>query len=192
MASRNPQSLARRTWQVIVERLNRKDLALLRFVAPPASKASIVKTERIFGFRLPALLRELYLIHDGFLVDEFATGSYFLSIGASRDAWSVMNRVADAGHFRDSKVTRVKGPVRRDWWNRRWIPIATDGADNFRCVDLSPAPGGTFAQVIEFWHDSPERVVAADDVASFLLEHVDEDEWAAANRDRPVGRLTRR
>lgn len=48
-------------------------------------------------------------------------------------------------------------PVRQEWWNPRWVPVAYDGGGDLRCVDLDPTPYGTMGQVMTFWHTDERR-----------------------------------
>jgi cell wall assembly regulator SMI1 len=48
----------------------------------------------------------------------------------------------------DSDWVRTSGPVRAQKWNRRWIPIASDGGGDARTLDLDPPTGGASGQVI--------------------------------------------
>ena len=50
-----------------------------------------------------------------------------------------------------------------------WIPLVTDHAGNHIAVDLAPAAGGKYAQVILFGRDFDTKYVIADNWGDFLL-----------------------
>ena len=47
-----------------------------------------------------------------------------------------------------------EGPIKPDWWNRRWVPI-TFNQGNCHFLDLDPAPGGTAGQVCDYDIEGP-------------------------------------
>ncbi|GCE98622.1 hypothetical protein ZYGM_000248 [Zygosaccharomyces mellis] len=53
--------------------------------------------------------------------------------------------------------------------NPGWIPLVTDHAGNHIAVDLAPAPGGKYAQIIIFGRDFDTKYVIADNWGDFLL-----------------------
>lgn len=53
--------------------------------------------------------------------------------------------------------------------NPGWIPLVTDNAGNHIAVDLAPAPGGKYAQIIIFGRDFDTKYVIADNWGDFLL-----------------------
>jgi len=132
----------------------------------------------------------MYRVHDGIgMPAQVPVGgymrtcrSYFLCLADALAEWRFLSESLSRGSFDDLKIESVDGPVRAEWWNRLWLPIAADSGGNYHCVDLDPAPGGVVGQVIQFWHDARERTVSAPDLATFLLNHVEEHEWAAVFR----------
>jgi cell wall assembly regulator SMI1 len=61
-----------------------------------------------------------------------------------------------------------RGPVRPDWWNPRWVPVAGNGCGDLICLDLDPPPGGAVGQVIEFLHADQDRTVLAPSLGAWL------------------------
>ena len=107
--------------------------------------------------------------------------SYFLSLADSLEEWRSLTSFLGEGSFDEWDVEEVVGPVRAQWWNALWLPLTSDGGGSCACLDLDPPEGGAVGQVISFWHDYPSREVASPDLPTFLLEHVEEDEWAASH-----------
>jgi cell wall assembly regulator SMI1 len=74
-----------------------------------------------------------------------------------------------SGEF-DSLRGAPRGPVRPDWWNPRWVPVAGNASGDAICLDLDPPPGGAVGQVIEFLHDEKDRTVLAPSLDAWLEE----------------------
>jgi len=69
----------------------------------------------------------------------------------------------------DLDPTIVAAPGVRDvWWTPGWVPVADDHAGNHVCLDLDPAPGGSYGQLVLFLHDRPQRRLVARDFAAWL------------------------
>jgi len=83
------------------------------------------------------------------------------------ESWEVWVHLLNGGDFGDNVAT-PKGPVKADWWNKKWVPITEDGSGNSICLDYDPAPGGKKGQVIQMWHDDSERKVLAPSFKSWV------------------------
>jgi cell wall assembly regulator SMI1 len=133
------------------------------------------------------LVAAIYRVHNGIGMPAFeehqgelcAARSYLYSLADALVAWNLLGECLRDGAFADFVVDRADHGVRADWWNPHWLPIAGDQAGNYSCLDLAPALGGTPGQVIGFWHEDSDRCIDAPDLAAFLLDHVDERDWAA-------------
>jgi cell wall assembly regulator SMI1 len=51
-------------------------------------------------------------------------------------------------HADAALVPEALGPVRTQWFNTLWIPIASDRDERYYCLDLDPDAGGKARQVI--------------------------------------------
>jgi cell wall assembly regulator SMI1 len=169
-------------WQTLELRLARAHPGLLARLPAGADVRALDAIERELGVRLPPLARAIYLVHDGIgmphIKDRRVCQSYFLSLADALSAWRSQRDALREGRFGDLRIERVGGPVRADWWNTRWLPIASTATGDFDCIDVDPAQGGRPGQVITYWHDDRERFVRAPDLAEYLLEEVDAAEWA--------------
>lgn len=85
------------------------------------------------------------------------------------DNWIFLKKIYDEGHFQESggpRCHRLQGvanaprPVRRHWWNPKWIPF-TRSEDHHFCMDFDPAKGGKAGQVLMFDNGSPRRDLLA-------------------------------
>lgn len=66
-------------------------------------------------------------------------------VASEREIWV---ELLDGGDF-EGNGAAPDGPVNKDWWNRRWVPVTSNGGGDHLCVDLDPAPGGTVGQMID-------------------------------------------
>jgi cell wall assembly regulator SMI1 len=83
-----------------------------------------------------------------------------LSITESIRERKQINKLDDEGNFKDLFSQPDPG-VTSKWWNRDWLPIATNDGGDFVCVDMSPTKNGVIGQVIIFYHDMNDRPVIA-------------------------------
>ena len=81
--------------------------------------------------------------------------------------WESWTGLASSGTF-DGIHGAPRGPVRADWWNRRWVPIGVNGVGDMVCLDLDPPEGGTVGQVIEVLHEDGDRTVLAPSLSAWL------------------------
>lgn len=159
---------------------------------PPATEAQVAAAEAEVGFAFPEDLRALYRFADGQKNPEevrgtaaFLFGGYhFVTLSQAMIEYRGWKSVYDdAGpDFRTTynwTTARAGDPVHPDYWRPGWFPFASDWGGNAYAVDLSPAPGGAYGQVILIGRDEDERRVLAPSLTAFLA--------AAAGRRPPIG-----
>ena len=151
---------------------------------PPATEVQIAAAEAEIGFALPEDLRALYRVADGqreidgharrteaFLFGHYAFEPLQRALVDYRAWKSVRDDAgADFAATYDWTTARQGDPVYPDYWRPGWFPFATDGSGNAYAVDLSPAPGGTYGQIILIGRDEDERRVLAPSLAGFLQQ----------------------
>ena len=150
---------------------------------PPASLEALAAAEKEIGFALPEDLRALYLkangqkdpfeIEDprpGTLVMPFFGGYDFVPLDRALSEYRNWKGVFEerGDDFNDLITVRAGDPVHREYWRPGWFPFAVDGGGNAYAVDLSPAPGGAYGQVILIGPDEDERRVLAPSLGEFL------------------------
>ena len=93
-------------------------------------------------------------------------------IDVARDEYRAWRQVvAEQGTAMDDGITVRSGdPVHAAYWRPGWLCFARDGGGNAYAVDLSPAPGGTYGQVILHGPDEDERRVLAPGIAAFMAD----------------------
>ena len=170
-------------WQQIEATVRARAPGLAPRLLPPASPQALSKVEAVFGAELPESMLAVYLVHDGIgvpaVVESRSRACELLPLAEVVEHWRSLVGLLDEGRFDDRAVERVRGPVKHEWYDRHWLPVASDGVGNYFCVDLDPAEGGSAGQIVAFRHDSAERWIEAPDLATFLATHLDVDEWAA-------------
>ena len=141
-------------------------------LAKGATSGQLEKLQSRLGVKLPQQFITSYSIHDGqkqdcdFIPDGYGT-FYLLRARDIPKEWKMWNQLLDAGEFEQSEATPDEG-VAADWWNRRWIPFASNGGGDYLCIDLAPAKGGKVGQVIKMRHDDSDRTLLAPSFAAWL------------------------
>lgn len=146
---------------------------------PPAAEAQIAAVEREIGFAFPQDLRDLYLLADGQHLPDTAEvpllfGQYgFVPLEEALEEYRTWKSVHDDEKDSFSETynwttARAGDPVHPDYWRPGWFPITLDWGGNAYAVDLSPAPGGTYGQVILIGRDEDERRVLAPSLSAFF------------------------
>jgi cell wall assembly regulator SMI1 len=142
---------------------------------PGASDADIKKAEQALSVGLPADLVESYKVHDG---QRGGSGPLFgdyalLSLEHAVKEWETLKKLADGGGFRSVRG-RPAPQVKSDWWNPRWIPVASNSSGDFLCADLDPMPPGKSGQIVSFLHADAARALVAEDFESWLSGYVED------------------
>ncbi|WP_349606906.1 SMI1/KNR4 family protein [Cupriavidus sp. DF5525] len=148
----------KKQWEQLEIWLKANNSALFADLNPPATDADIQDLEQKLGVSLPAAYIDCLKVHMGqkgkaeWLFD----GNEFLSIRHVLMSWSTWNDLLDEGDL-DGRIARSDAEVQAAWWMKGWIPFASNGGGDYLCLDMSPSPQGRAGQVIEVFHDFPER-----------------------------------
>lgn len=177
----------RNSWKRIENWLNCNAPSILSDLQPAASVVEIRSMERECECVLPSDVVRSYRIHNGSrggAAPLFATWS-LLSLQACAKEWKGLHDLHDNKAFNglqgDADVQ-----IKSDWWNPRWIPIASNSTGDFICIDLDPEPAGNNGQLIRFLHAGPERNLLCSSLEKWLADFADslergeykvEDEW---------------
>jgi cell wall assembly regulator SMI1 len=155
-------------WDRIEEWLVSNAPEVLDSLNPGASDDEFQRIEATLGVSLPASVRAAYSIHNGQAIDPafgdspgFVYGWALFSLDRIEREWKCWHELVDRGDF-DGIAAQPDGPITPLWWNTRWIPIAGNDSGDHYCLDLDPAPGGAFGQIISTYHDDPYRGVVAE------------------------------
>ncbi|HLO50751.1 MAG TPA: SMI1/KNR4 family protein [Kamptonema sp.] len=141
-----------------------------------ATDEAIAQAEKLLEIELPEDVKASYRIHNG--QDREKPGIFegwnFLSLQEVIKAWESWKNLLDEGVFNEEDGNNgcaSDGLIRTDmWWNPKWIPITAElGGDNY-CLDLDPAPGGQFGQIIIMYHDDAYRELVANNFREWLAQ----------------------
>lgn len=135
----------------------------------PQDLASI---EMQFGFSLPQVIRESYLMVDGQEPESSAGcseglffGLHHLPLEEVLEEWRFWREVDDdpntGAHpqLREYMQSVPPGWIRKEYSQRGWIPLISDKTGNYVGIDLNPGEGGSVGQVIVFGRDFDTKVV---------------------------------
>lgn len=135
----------------------------------PQDLASI---EMQFGFSLPQVIRESYLIVDGQEPESSAGcseglffGLHHLPLEEVLEEWRFWREVDDDpntgahAQLREYMQSVPPGWIRKEYSQRGWIPLISDKTGNYVGLDLNPGEGGSVGQVIVFGRDFDTKVV---------------------------------
>jgi cell wall assembly regulator SMI1 len=127
------------------------------------------------GVRLPPAVKASYLEHDGQEPDGprlFDTGE-FLSLQRMVELWQRGDSLRSEGKLTGLKCSPLDETISTDWWHEYWIPLTTDGQNNFQCLDLGTQNLEARGQVIDYWHEEPSRGVEAFSFVEWLTDRVE-------------------
>src|SRR5436190_1188967 len=130
MPAKNTQM--RKIWHRIESWLSQHTPDIRADLHKGAHEKELRSVEQQLGVRFPVSVRECYRIHNR--ADGYALlgGWEFLSLDQMLDNWKWLKKIYDEGHFRESGgpgcqrlegVADARRPVRRHWWNPKWIPF---------------------------------------------------------------------
>lgn len=159
----------REAWNRLENHLRLQSPELSSALNPPATDEKIHQLRENQDTRPPDDLIEILRIHDGQRGDRapIFNGYRFSSIREIFSDWSTMNDLLDGGDF-DGAIPKPSPEVSDAWWNRQWIPFANNGAGDLLCLDMCPSDAGTVGQVIEYFHDAPNRKKIAGNLQDFF------------------------
>ena len=135
---------------------------------PPANLKEVSQWEQVLKQSLPTELLELYKIGNGQAEDgqSIIKGFTMMKIVNAARQWQLVeNKIAKI------KIPdEVKGPVKQEIWNNKWIPFASDPGGNFLCIDLDPDTGGHGGQIVAIYFEAGIREVVAPSVKEYFSQ----------------------
>jgi cell wall assembly regulator SMI1 len=176
-------------WDRIEAGIRSRDPAERRPLPLGATLDEIQRVEQTIGLRLPKVVRDSYLLHNGSsriwicehgflmpLIDPRTKKGRITGFGVL-NLWQMMLPVAEKMAEERSKPA---GPIRDDYWNLRWVPLTENDCGDYVCLDFAPARGGRKGQVIEWLAREGARRVLAKDFTEWLGSLFTEPGAAAA------------
>jgi cell wall assembly regulator SMI1/ankyrin repeat protein len=190
--SRRPAPSGSGLWAEIKSGLKESHPDVYLSFRPGAQAAALQKLEQLIGEALPPAFRAFYEANDGQKNGEHElvppddpleddVGYYIMSIREVIKDWKEQKELTDMGEFAGRKASADK-QVRKEWWNTKWIPFASNGAGDYLCLDLAPTAAGSKGQVISVSHESTRRRLLGPSFEQWLadlwerLQERDDDE----------------
>jgi cell wall assembly regulator SMI1 len=139
------------------------------------SDEEVLHLEKTIGTKLPVEFIEFYKVHNGQSSDSagLMDCEELLSFERMLDEWGKWQYLLDNKMLEDDNGLYTSTPdngVKNNWWNPLWLPLTYDGSGNHYCLDLDPAVGGIYGQVIRMWHDDPSRSLVANSFAEWITD----------------------
>ncbi|HUH83682.1 MAG TPA: SMI1/KNR4 family protein [Stellaceae bacterium] len=171
-----------------IRALTQGGFAVETFLNPPASDPEITAFEESIGFAIPSDLRALYRRANGqkasFKISDPKPGTIMTPFFGLYDFVSLEKALQTYRGWLDIYVSagdsfasdfdhctaREGNPVFGEYWRPGWTAFSLDGGGNSYAVDLSPAPGGVYGQVIAIGSDEDERRVPARSMTELLAK----------------------
>jgi cell wall assembly regulator SMI1/predicted DNA-binding WGR domain protein len=155
-------------------------------LAAGASAEAISAAEKALGRTLPEEVVAFYRRHDG-AGDDAIEGRELLSLKRMVKEWTIWQKLLEKGDFGGNDHGEPGPGVQKRWWIWEWVPVTYDGAGNHHVLDLAPGKGGTYGQILSFWHDEASRKVEGKGFLAWLEKvkwgPVDEDDGDDENDD---------
>ena len=180
-------------WSRINRWIQKQTPELAKDINGPASAKEIQALEKYLGADFPQSFKDFYQIHNAQNAhsDGIMNAEEFLSLERIKDEWTVWNDLLKGGDFEGITSTPAKG-IKNDWWNAKWIPITYDGGGNHICLDLDPAEGGNYGQMIRMWHDDDSRELIAPSFEAWIKTFVEDLEKGEYIHSDEYGGLIRK
>lgn len=154
-----------------------------------ADDSEIQAAQDKLGVKFPSDLIDFYKLHNGLDTDMgIFYGWSFLSIEEVVSEWETWESLVSSNTF-EGILSEPDEGIKNDWYNLKWIPIGTDGGGNCICLDLDPDDKGISGQLIDVWHDSPERTVIAYSFKEFIEKFLSELEEGKLVYDEDFGSI---
>jgi cell wall assembly regulator SMI1 len=153
-----------------------------------ATAKEIKEAEQAMGISFPEDVKESYRLHNGNRECQglFTWGGGLISLKRMVKAWRMWAKGVASGTFQGMEdLLQSKGPIKKCWWNVRWIPIIDRGG-SCDFVDMDPAEGGHVGQIVHFFHETGADRVDAPSWQAYLSDFADglekgklcyDDEW---------------
>ena len=166
------------SWKRIETWLSENDPERLKSLQKPATKREIAAAEKSLGVKFPEDLKKSYRVHNGqtrrssLIVDNGTF--YYMCLEEVIREWKTWADLEESGTF-DPADCRCDDGIKSDaWFNKKWIPVFSDGGGDFYCVDMAPAKGGRIGQLILVEHEDGSRTVKASSLRDLLSQLANE------------------
>ena len=162
-------------WDRFKAWLSENCAAEIRGLNDPATSDEFDELESIIAMKLPDDFKQYLTIHNGQGSDGggIVDGSILLSTVEIIREWESLkyqleNTDLDLEEYYVERDDGLKGDV----LNSKWIPFVSDRNGNYFCLDLDPAEGGSYGQIIDLYHDDFERNILSVSFKEWFSQYV--------------------
>lgn len=125
----------------------------------PLTESEIDALEKKFKVKLPTDVKMLYQWKNGQNDNCFEA---FVNNGMFTPLQQVLASAADLNEMIGTDFDI------KNWWNTNWLPLFSTGGGDEICYDMAGIFTNQPGQIIEFWHETPDRNVIASSLESFI------------------------
>jgi cell wall assembly regulator SMI1 len=134
------------------------------------SPAALGWAEETLGYALPREVKEFLGIHDGSGRLWLHDRGVFMSLAEILSSWDIEFEIWGDGNNDESANPR--GPIKKKWFTREWLPVLDARTGDYVCIDLDPPRDGRRVQLIDWYHDNGPAEVIAPSFGALLGEFV--------------------
>lgn len=165
-------------WIQIEKWLNKNCPHLIEELNSGVSQQDIEILESKLNISLPADFLEFYKIHNG---QNSSEGLFELNVLLPFDRivnnWTVYTELLDRCEFDDDEgkvltVSYLDKGLKNNWWNHKWIPIASDARGEDICIDFDPSEEGTLGQIIDVFSNIDGRLLLSGSFHEWIEKYV--------------------
>jgi cell wall assembly regulator SMI1 len=166
---------------------------------PGASENAIEEAEAAMGVAFPDDFRRHFLRHNGSgnnFISPYKIGGggqALMSLDHIVRTWRTMIQIGESfekdGEFgtqreseddtlgllietEDGEVLET-GPIKRNYWNKKWIPFTDNQCGDHIFFDLDPSDLGNVGQIVDWWHEGGVSTFQSTSLQEWLNEVVD-------------------
>ena len=138
---------------------------------PGASESQLVNLESVIGKPLPDEYKALYRRYNGLYEEGENLGNFFYGLTFLPLAEVEVNYRFRAQEAATRPLIKAHLAIKSDSARRpHWLTLGFDSSHVWLCVDLDPAEGGTYGQVILLDEEYETAFLVADSVGALLLD----------------------
>lgn len=152
--------IAKKAWERLANDMERAVPGSTRALPPGASATRLDALEVHVRHTLPSLMRQVYSIHDGLQRQAASRREPLLCLERIRQEWDA----CVAAHGVDSGR-----------WRAAWLPVGSDGAGNYVCLNLAQSSGLPAGCLLQWWHESDDHRMFAKDLAEYMTKRLEID-----------------
>lgn len=146
---------------------------------PGVSASAISEAEAEMEVKFPDDFQQLLLRHNGsgrYSISPYKTGGGHQTFMALHEVVGLWRGMVEVGIDLEGlgDFGEQSGPIKHNYWNKRWIPFTDNGCGDNLILDLDPAEQGNVGQVVDWWHEGAVSTFQSSSLREWLNEVVAE------------------